>query len=332
MSEGPLESWRRLRSSGVGDGVIEVPSFPTDVSSGYGQIRFALGSDQEPRLLVPIAVGSPLPDIGRTGHLTVGVVRFVVQGKGVSFLDLKCTERSLDTVFSELVIAVMNRIAAGSAPGHSVQETVTEFRDLLGQSIRREVPDASIYGLVGELVVLNELTKIDPDAVLSWVGPFEERHDFRRGLHALEVKTSSRSDAGQVSISSVDQLAEPTGGSLNLIHVKLERSENGSLSVGVLYDELVARTTQRKRFEDAMSAVGCSAGGRDDWNRLSFNLEGFSGYQVVDGFPRVSTRNFIGNTIPNGILKVQYVINLNVADRFRLTPPQLKDAFRQFLA
>lgn len=332
MNDVPLENWRRLRGAGIGDGVLEVPSFPTEVDSGYGRIRYALGPAQEMRLLVPVGPGALLPKIGPTGKLALAMSKFSLDGRGTQYLDLMCADRALDTVFAELATAVINRVAGGSVPGEAVELTVSEFRDLLGQGGTHAAEDSAIYGLVGELIVLRGLSRVDRSAVSAWIGSFEERHDFRKGIHAIEVKTSSRIDSRLVSISSIEQLTEPSGGTLTLVHVALERADGGAVSVGGLYEEICALGVDRARFNKALGEVPCIDPGGPDWNRLSFNLEKVTGYQVTVGFPRVSSEMFSGGSVPVGIKKLVYTVDLSTADQFRLNPSGLDNAYRRFLS
>src|SRR5215510_10125163 len=121
MSDLPIDNWHRLRIAGKGDGKIEIPSFPTEVSTGYGLVRFALGPESEPRLLVPIALNARLPLNGEAGKLKIGLNRLVLDGRNVLFVDLLCSDRALDPVFAELALAVINRVASGAAPGEAIE-------------------------------------------------------------------------------------------------------------------------------------------------------------------------------------------------------------------
>lgn len=331
MSEQPIENWHRLRLAGKGDGVIEVPSFPTEVSTGYGLVRFALGPRSEPRLLVPTASNTRLPLNGEAGRLKINLSKFVLAGRNVSFLDLMSNDRALDAVFAELAMAIINRAAIGTAPSEAVERTILEFRELLLESEAEAVSSSAIYGLVGELVVLRELSAIAVTAVQSWIGPYEERHDFRRGLHAIEVKASSRADASIVSISSIDQLTEPLDGTLSLVHVRLERSDQGALSVSQLHETLLSIGVDQPALDRGLAKAKCKEPKGRAWNRLKFNLEHVSTYRVAEGFPRINSKLFTGNTLPSGISRVQYSLDLQAAASFALSKAEASLAYQRFL-
>lgn len=311
--------------------MLEVPSFPTDVSSGYGFVRFALGPASEPRLLVPVAPNARLPMNGDAGRLTVKLSRFSVGGRKTSFVDLMSTDRALDSVFAELAIAVLNRIGSGISPVDAIEGTVSEFRELLWESDQEQLPSPTIYGLIGELIVLRDLVGLDPSAVQSWIGPYEERHDFRRGTNALEAKATSRVDSSVVMISSVEQLTEPTGGTLSLIHVGIERADGGDISVGTLYDDLVAAGIDRKVLQNGLNEIKCFDPKSSEWNRLRFNLESVTAYRVEEGFPRISSRLFPGGALPNGVSRVEYSVDLHSAAAFLLSRAELTLVLKRFL-
>ena len=239
MPDRPIERWKSLRHSGVGDGELEVPSLSSGVETGYGPVRFALGPEGQPRLLVPCGPGAALSSSETLRKLAVTLSRFTLAGRASFFVDVMSVDRSLDPVFAELADEILHRLGAGNGPVLAVEGTISDFRELLREGLPEEVPDSSIYGLLGELVVLRMLAGRSPGSIEAWTGPYEQRHDFRRREHAMEVKTSGRADATTVSISSCDQLAEPSGGTLSLIHVRVERADNGPLCISTLVREIV---------------------------------------------------------------------------------------------
>lgn len=323
----PADQWERLRESSVGDGTIEVPSHSSGIETGYGPIRFALGPQAQPRLLVPCGPGALLKRTAAGRNLAVSLARFDVANGSTLFVDILCLEPALDAVFAELAGEVVHRVGAGCGPVDAVEGTITDFRDLLHSGDDREVPYSQILGLVGELLVLRSLVHMSPGAIEAWTGPDEQRHDFRQREHAIEVKTSSRADSTTVAISSCEQLAEPAGGTLILVHVCLERTDNGELSVSTLVTDIVAAGCPRPKLIRVLSGVGCTNPEADLWNRLRFSVERISGYRVVSGFPRITSRLFPRGLLPDGIETVSYTLDLDAARDFRLTEGELENAY-----
>jgi hypothetical protein len=320
MNERAIERWMRLRTTGNIDGILEVPSISSGIDTGFGPIRLAIGPAGEPRLLVPCGPSTHIPN--GSGKLLVKISRYDVAGRSTLFIDVMCLERSLDSVFAELAEEVIHRVAGGGGAANSVEETIADFRDLLGGS-QKDISDHTILGLVGELFVLRLLSRIATSAVEAWTGPFEQRHDFRRRSLAFEIKTSGRRDATTVSISSCDQLAEPADGSLILVHVKLERSSEGAISVASLSEDILATGASRQSLESALSAIGCHDARAPAWNRLQYTFESMQGYRIGNGFPRIVSDQFPSGVLPQGIESLEYRVDLRAASAFLMSAAEL---------
>lgn len=324
MNERPIERWMRLRGTGTGDGAIEVPSISSGVETGFGPIRFAIGPEGQPRLMVPCGPGAMPKGEASNGNLAITMSRYDVAGRKTLFIDVMCIERGLDPAFAELADEIVHRVASGNGPVDAVEGTIADFRDLLRDGEQQDVPDHQILGLIGELLVLRSLVRIGPQAIEAWTGPYEQRHDFRRREHAIEVKTSARADATSVSISSCEQLAEPSGGSLVLMHVKVERADAGDLSVSDLSTEIVGCGASRQLLEKALAAMGCLDPHALGWNRLRYALEEVNGYRIGPGFPKITSAQFPGGFLPEGIESVSYSIDLRAATAFQLSDSELR--------
>ncbi|CRM09052.1 hypothetical protein [Pseudomonas sp. 58 R 3] len=329
MRNRPVERWKRLRATGTGDGVIEVPSIDSGVATGFGTARYAIGGQGQPRLLVPISSMSSTKGLTSTTKLSVTTSSFKVSGKGTLFIDIMSLDRALDPVFAELAEDILRRIEDGNVPIVSVTTAIEDFRELLKEPSRAEVSDSKILGLVGELYILRMLTGYSLTAVEAWTGPYELRHDFRRHAHALEVKTSGRSDAKIVSIHGIDQLGAPTGGTLLLTHVRMERADHGILSVGELFDSLVKLGVDRGSLCHGLAALDCWDPHAEEWNRLSFTYEGLQVYSVDDGFPRIIGSSFTGGSLPQGVSAIGYEVDLGHALPFELSATDYDFAFRR---
>lgn len=329
MIKRAIERWRRLKASGGGDGVIEVPSIDSGISTGYGTARYAIGAQGQPRVLVPIGGLTSTRALASTPKLSVSMTNYLVSGKGTLFIDIMCLDRALDLVFAELAEEILRRINEGHPPLKAVMASIDDFRELLKETSHSEIPESVILGLVGELEVLRRLTICNEAAVESWTGPYELRHDFRVGVHALEVKTSGRSDATRVSIHGIDQLAPPAGGTLHLAHVCLERADSGPLSVSTIFDSLIRLGADKALLRKGLDVLECSDPHSEEWNRLTFTLEGLKLYCISEGFPRIITSSFAEGSLPKGITALEYQIDLSHAQPFELSPADCELAIKR---
>lgn len=220
MTDDALERWKRLRNDGSGDGFTEVPSLPSVIETGYGPIRYALGPQGQPRLLIPCAPATTHPEIKPAARLSVTLTQFSVSGRPVRFIDVTCLDRTLDRVFAELAGDILNRVRDGGVPGAAVTGAIRDFRDLLENIAPEEIAESVIMGLLGELMMMERLAGFSRRAANCWTGPYEQRHDFRQDLSAIEVKTS----AGQIrrrcpSTEQTSSLHPPGGASFSCITV-----------------------------------------------------------------------------------------------------------------
>lgn len=329
MLSKPLEKWAHLRASKPVDGVNEISSLTIEVNSGYGHLRFAIGPNGEPRLLVPCGPDVTLKEVTSNGRLELTLSRLRIDSKSAQFIDVICVTRTLDSVFAELANEIINRISLGEGPAKAVEGAITDFRSLLSDD---EVPDHQILGLIGELVVLRELAKYCSTAADAWTGPLGQRHDFRRGTYAIEVKTSGRADSTLITVSSIEQLTEPSEGILHLLHIKAECTDHGPLTISALYSELLSLGCPQALLIQRIKKLGCTNPSLSAWNRFSYALEGMDAYQVVEGFPRISTTCFEGGKLPDGIHTVSYTVDLLAAKDFMMSTSDRNNLFRKMMA
>ncbi len=330
-SNGPAteSAWRRLRSGGEEAKGISIPTIASDVYTTEGAVRYALGLQGEARLLVPIGMHERLGDFADSPSLRVVGVTLEENQRPSRFIDLTCMVPELDSVFSEVAEELIKRINEGSPAQNAVRTTLQDFRALLLNPPSKKISESEIIGLVGELLVLCRLLSLDQSAASTWRGPTGERHDFRRGGHSIEVKATTRVSDLSVSISAIDQLDPPAGGSLTLSHLVLERDANGQHSVASLAEEAFSRSSEPELIAAALGNVGCLDSEAEVWNRLSFNEEAFSLYAVDEGFPRITAQSFRAGSLPEGIERVEYLVNLALATDFLIKDDAIEVRLRR---
>ena len=314
-SDGASEAWSLLRAGGRKSTGLEIPTFPTGVKTEAGTARLAIGEHGEPRLLLPLGRFDAVPSFGEAPSLRILVSSFVTHGKPVRYLDLTCMVTELESVFSEVAAEVLARLGSGQSCVVAALSTIQDFRRLLLKS--RTVSATMITGLLGELLVLGRLLERKSDAWRTWRGPLGDRHDFRSGDHALEVKTSSRVSAGTITVSSIEQMAAPSGGSLHLLHILLEETAAGQLSISSLGRAVLSRADEPNRVRDCLAALGCEDVDSPHWNPTTFRLEAQTYYLVDDLFPRLTPKMLPEGVVPTGVSGVTYEIDLATAAKSR---------------
>lgn len=324
-----IERWQQLaaeqsRTTGI-------PSIDSGVSSGYGQVRFALGPTGEWRLLIPIGSDARPDALPASVNLRITVVRLTQQHTALRYADMQCCNRQLNQVFAELADAILCRIEHGIAPLSAIAGAMAEFRELLRDERHAQVPIEQVLGLIGELLVLQHLARYSASCTDAWTGPFEQRHDFRRGRHAIEVKASARSDATRVHINGIEQLAEPAGGKLLLVHVRLERTDVGPLTVGILFQQLVQAGANPHALGHALAQLGCDNPFDLAWNETAWTLEGMTTYAVTPDFPRLVRSSLVQGSLPAGVAHLGYELDLSVATSFALLQLQFESFMEEMM-
>jgi hypothetical protein len=320
--------WNQLRAGAQADAhTFPVSVLPID--TGFGPASLGIDAEGRAQLLLPVASGVLRPRIEGLTVIQIGATTLRDGGASRSYLIVTCLNRNLDRAFADLAEAVLTRIAAGEPAAVALVAAITELRSLFAAPDKGAVDDNLLRGLVAELIVLQRLSARHPAAPDLWFGPIPERHDFRGGEHAIEVKSTAR-PSGTMTISSAHQLDAPTGGTLQLWRVALERTQGGRATVGGLVTAIEALCGPSERLRQGLANLGCIDPGSEPWNRLSFNCEGIDGWQVTTGFPRIVPSMFGPGGLPSGILKLTYELDLSAASDFSASEAEM-EAMEQLL-
>lgn len=174
-------------------------------------------------------------------------------------------------------------------------------------------------GLIGELLFLDKflLQKYDAlEALGFWLGPDGDVQDFSINDKRIEVKTCSSPSKNEVKISSAEQLYK-VGCDIFLVVFYLSvasRETNGALSLyGIakkLADYLLKQNiVAYELFIQKLASVGMYI---DEMYNEDFVLcSEVKSFRVSDKFPKITP-----NMLPDGINKVVYTINLNMATQY----------------
>jgi Putative PD-(D/E)XK family member, (DUF4420) len=170
---------------------------------------------------------------------------------------------------------------------------------------------------------------ISPSAWRNWRGPVGDRHDFRAGDHSVEVKASLGAGARQVTINGIDQLEQPSGGSLHLAHLILETVEGGLLTIAALGERALLLADDPAALRALLVAVGCADVRDAAWNRFAFRAEAERLYCVGPGFPRIASSSFVGGKIPSGVVDATYSIDLSLASGYECSPAEFASLIQE---
>lgn len=315
----------RLRSGRGAHEGLGVPTIETGTNTEFGPVRLAVDADLNVRLLLPVGIRERQIDLADTRALAIGVASFIVEGRSVRFIEITCLEKRLEPLFIELADEMRRRIEAGGTSIQACETTIEDYRSLLIAATRQRPSTEELAGIIGELLVLERLLDTSPLAWQAWKGPLGDRHDFRTAVNAIEVKTSLGKGNQRIKISSLDQLAPPTGGELTLAHVQLESAASGGLTLSVVAERCFTKASSSQEIRRLLSELGFALLDDDEQSNQAFNLEGMRLFAVQDDFPRLTSAQLIDGRLPKGIASLNYIVDLGLATACLLTAAQERD-------
>jgi hypothetical protein len=206
---------------------------------------------------------------------------------------------------------------------------LNKWKEFLKESKSSNLTKEALIGLVGELIILNQLLKFDSsiETLLTWKGPFGNKNDFVKKNKSIEVKTSIEKTKNIVRISSEFQLDTNEIEFLNLVVVKLDSDiPEGK---GFSLPELVSNTMKDKdaewqvNFKMIMKVAGYSFDSEELYTAKRFIVNQINIYDVLEEFPKIC-----GSELSINLSEVKYDLNLNGLEKFLLN----KDiALKEFL-
>ena len=198
---------------------------------------------------------------------------------------------------------------------------LTRWQKLLQYELKSGISPQKQKGLFSELIILKDVIAKKysyEEAVECWTGPLFQKQDFIMESSALEVKSYNTSKAKAVKISSKEQLDSPKE-NLFLATVALSESRRGK-DITQLVDEIKNELTldQAIVFDDKLGEYGYVPEIIKE-PLMKFLADKITFYQVGNDFPRI-----ISTTVPYGINKIEYEIDLTKCEKFILAEDALE--------
>jgi len=316
------EHWELLRSGGDEPTGLEIPTRALEVRTAHGPLRMAVGSGGELRFVLPVGMQSKVPRIPVGPNVDIGDVIYSHGQERMRFIDITSRATELETVFSDVVDQIVERVAAGQTAPDAALSTFSEFRNLLLTGSVTPKPRSEVVGLIGELLALTRLLQRNSEAWRAWAGANRDRHDIRAGDYSIEVKSTSRPGNMRATIHSEHQLRPPDNGALQLCQLVFEAVSGGEYSVQRLASEALASSSDPEGFLAKLKEAGCDAPDSPEWNTESFRLDAERVFSVEDNFPRITPRSFMHGTLPQGVTSIEYEVDLSAALNFLASPEQ----------
>ncbi len=308
VREALIEAWALASARAPQDDAIRMSEI--EVATGASAV-ISKANDRGVLFILKEGERVRLPAGYRRAALDVEVQRFEMPGRRVRAFAVWCREPALDEPFISFTESLLREWLDGRQIGDAFAGCYARFRRLFEGSTNGDVP--RLAGLIGELIFLNDLLEASPRAVRTWFGTKKERHDFRAGAVAVEVKTTLRADTTRklVRISAIDQMEPPEGGTLYLHAIQLERNPSGSIRLLKLVQAIERRlaSEDQELFRVALGELPSDEG-------PAFSQLSRTTYEVREGFPRLTASRLRSGILDPGIANVTYEIDLGNAASF----------------
>lgn len=294
----------------------------TAMPGRHGEVLIAIDASRRRHILVaiPQKESAELAERISRGIAVQTVEMNDGEGRLNKFLEIACLEpqgyAALDLIAGELVAA----LEAGASIGRVrlVLNVLAKWRRFWSGINQGLLSREKQLGLFGELWFLGRWLSPSigaPRAVQIWRGPTGARNDFEKQGLAIEIKTTLRLDAAHV-IHGLEQLLEPSGGSLFLFSLALRDEASGTETLPGMVQEirlmLVEDYSALSHFDSILYASGYDDGHASEYAKLVLRIHSEELYRIAAGFPRLIPSS-LTTGLPPGISDIRYELRLDAA-------------------
>ena len=178
-----------------------------------------------------------------------------------------------------------------------------KWKELLGNRNSEQ----SVYSIIAELSVL--ICKFRVDHSVKWTSSISGSHDIECAEESCEVKSTIKRYDSLITITGQHQLKHEK--TLWLYFCRMEESLEGT-SIDELVDELGKLGYGRERLENEVRKAGFEKG--TSARSKKYKILEKRKYLVDSSFPQITDNSFKGDKLPNNIIRIEYVVNLDGID------------------
>lgn len=171
-----------------------------------------------------------------------------------------------------------------------------KWKDLLGNSLKNE----KNYSFLAELIAINYLLKFNKSVTYDDFGT----HDIETEYESFEIKSTIERYTSEIHINGQHQLKKTLDKDLKIFFIRLEESSDG-YSILDLKRAIDSKGYVSNKLDKRIANIETVIMNKK-YKILETKL-----YTVDDNFPKIIPESFINGEIPNGITKLEYVVDLN---------------------
>ena len=269
----------------------EYPAYVIRIPDGYG---------------VAIEVGEDVEVSEKFNSVRLHTGLFSINGKMKNYLVLRSAFEEFRYEFASMCAEFVdpgddgtNRSVLLTNP----TEWWGKWKELVGNTNR----DLRVYNVIAEMMVLDYKMKSDP--LTEWAATRMGSHDIECTDESCEVKSTVKRYGYDVTISGQHQLEHIKR--LYLYFCRLEESLEG-VSINEMKQTLVSNGYDEGKLEIELERQGFERGA--SIRNKKYKILEKRRYEVDDSFPRIVRESFKGERYPDGIMHIQYTINLEGID------------------
>ncbi|MCL4876219.1 MAG: PD-(D/E)XK motif protein [Anaerolineae bacterium] len=324
-------TWHLLDASALASDGLTVREIEA-VQMPHGHPLFALDSNSQRHLLIPLKSDIHIVEDKQSAGVHLLANQWVDGETKRIFADLVCLKPHLNRLFDLILTEILNSLQSDvGQPDRVIRHVLTRWRELINKEPINRLSPSEIIGLFGELWQLREMIRFDPNTVSLWVGPHGARHDFYNGKTALEVKTTTQRVGRVITIHGHEQLEKPPEGNLYLAVLRLEQLPAGGETAAELIENLVELGCDRLAILSTLAKQNMTWESIAQCSDIHLRAVENRIYPIDQDFPRITSASFKGDAVPNGILALEYQIDLIAEPPFPLPQHEISPFYQKFV-
>lgn len=175
-----------------------------------------------------------------------------------------------------------------------------KWKEMLGNSNS----ETRVYDVIAEMCVLEHKLKDDKSAI--WTATRMGSHDIECNMESCEVKSTCKRYGASITISGQYQLLHNKP--LYLYFCRMEESLDG-VSINDMIDALQEVGYDVGKLDAELFAKGFPRGSHARDIKYKINEKRL--YEVDDNFPKIVSESFVGGSVPQGVIHIEYEVDLD---------------------
>lgn len=291
----------------------DITARPSLVEVQAGKVLLAVKRNGSLLLLIPVNDPGMLEnEVSLSETLTLGM-RNQIDGdyKEWNFLALSASSGFDLSLFGAICDQAILDLHTSNDYVQLLTRIVESWRDLLDSGSPEKFSASKAIGLFGELLFLKALFEVAGDEALSaWVGPEGARYDFMLPKTALEIKTTTRSDALEIGVHGIDQFGNIPGKSAWLGVAQIEWDPNGT-SLRTLVNDVRSKFSNQAVLAQKLKQLDIDENSEMLLEQFRFNPKALFLDQVSTKFPFIKSENLSGALDIHRLRSIAYTVILD---------------------